>query len=341
MPATAARARCSSTARRCAPAWSPPRRRMAARSSPSRAWLHLPMGRALQSAFHRHDAAQCGICTPGMLMAAADLLVAPRVPGTADGHGRAGRRAVPLHGLPENRRCRSGVAQHQFGWRDRAGRRLAMPRSGTCGGHRVLAHRRPSQDHGRGPLRRRRRPRRRALAEGGPLAPRARAIYHRRPRAVPASQPRHRAHLHGPRRARRKLVRHLSRPQGPAGVRGRPRPPSRRAGVGAGGVARRGRVGRRRRPSDRLGAAARPARHRRRRSADGAPAIHADKPDNILTSGMRRMRRPAQRGTRAAHTAEGTFETVLRRACLHRARSRLCRAASATAWKSMPAPRHR
>ena len=34
----------------------------------------LPAGRALQAAFHRHDAAQCGICTPGMLMAAADLL---------------------------------------------------------------------------------------------------------------------------------------------------------------------------------------------------------------------------------------------------------------------------
>lgn len=34
----------------------------------------LPIGRALQSAFHRHDAAQCGICTPGMLMAAADVL---------------------------------------------------------------------------------------------------------------------------------------------------------------------------------------------------------------------------------------------------------------------------
>ncbi|MFO1058699.1 MAG: molybdopterin cofactor-binding domain-containing protein [Dongiaceae bacterium] len=29
---------------------------------------------ALQQAFHRHGAAQCGICTPGMLMAAADLL---------------------------------------------------------------------------------------------------------------------------------------------------------------------------------------------------------------------------------------------------------------------------
>src|SRR5687768_16917733 len=29
---------------------------------------------ALQSAFHRHGAAQCGACTPGMLMAAAELL---------------------------------------------------------------------------------------------------------------------------------------------------------------------------------------------------------------------------------------------------------------------------
>ena len=28
----------------------------------------------LQDAFHRHGAAQCGICTPGMLMAATDLL---------------------------------------------------------------------------------------------------------------------------------------------------------------------------------------------------------------------------------------------------------------------------
>ena len=34
----------------------------------------LATGRALQAAFHRHDAAQCGICTPGMLMAATDLL---------------------------------------------------------------------------------------------------------------------------------------------------------------------------------------------------------------------------------------------------------------------------
>jgi CO/xanthine dehydrogenase Mo-binding subunit/aerobic-type carbon monoxide dehydrogenase small subunit (CoxS/CutS family) len=39
-----------------------------------------PVGRALQAAFHRHDAAQCGICTPGMLMAAADLLTRSVIP---------------------------------------------------------------------------------------------------------------------------------------------------------------------------------------------------------------------------------------------------------------------
>ncbi|HEX7968481.1 MAG TPA: molybdopterin cofactor-binding domain-containing protein [Stellaceae bacterium] len=37
----------------------------------------------LQAAFHRHGAAQCGICTPGMLMAATDLLARDPVPDEA------------------------------------------------------------------------------------------------------------------------------------------------------------------------------------------------------------------------------------------------------------------
>ncbi|MDX1541072.1 MAG: 2Fe-2S iron-sulfur cluster-binding protein, partial [Geminicoccaceae bacterium] len=47
----------------------------------------LPTGRRLQDAFLRHGAAQCGICTPGMLIAACDLsavrraAVASRFPG--------------------------------------------------------------------------------------------------------------------------------------------------------------------------------------------------------------------------------------------------------------------
>ncbi len=39
---------------------------------------------ALQRAFHRHMAAQCGICTPGMLLAAADLLVRSPHPTAAE-----------------------------------------------------------------------------------------------------------------------------------------------------------------------------------------------------------------------------------------------------------------
>src|SRR6185295_2493564 len=38
---------------------------------------------ALQAAFHRHGAAQCGICTPGMLMAATDLLAHNTAPDEA------------------------------------------------------------------------------------------------------------------------------------------------------------------------------------------------------------------------------------------------------------------
>jgi CO/xanthine dehydrogenase Mo-binding subunit/aerobic-type carbon monoxide dehydrogenase small subunit (CoxS/CutS family) len=40
-----------------------------------------PAMRKLQDSFHRHGAAQCGICTPGMLMAAAELLRAEPQPG--------------------------------------------------------------------------------------------------------------------------------------------------------------------------------------------------------------------------------------------------------------------
>ena len=39
---------------------------------------------ALQTAFHKHGAAQCGICTPGMLVAAADLLARRKRPTAAE-----------------------------------------------------------------------------------------------------------------------------------------------------------------------------------------------------------------------------------------------------------------
>ncbi|HEX6144793.1 MAG TPA: molybdopterin cofactor-binding domain-containing protein, partial [Geminicoccaceae bacterium] len=42
-----------------------------------------PRTRDLQAAFHRHGAAQCGICTPGMLIAASDLLARDAAPERA------------------------------------------------------------------------------------------------------------------------------------------------------------------------------------------------------------------------------------------------------------------
>jgi carbon-monoxide dehydrogenase small subunit len=39
-----------------------------------------PAMAALQAAFHRHNAAQCGFCTPAMLLTAADLLARPDPP---------------------------------------------------------------------------------------------------------------------------------------------------------------------------------------------------------------------------------------------------------------------
>jgi aldehyde oxidoreductase len=44
----------------------------------------------LQRAFHRHGAAQCGICTPGMLMAASELLARNRKPSETEVHDALG-----------------------------------------------------------------------------------------------------------------------------------------------------------------------------------------------------------------------------------------------------------
>src|SRR5690349_24014904 len=44
----------------------------------------LPLGAGLQAAFQAHGAAQCGICSPGMLMAALELLRANLRPSEAE-----------------------------------------------------------------------------------------------------------------------------------------------------------------------------------------------------------------------------------------------------------------
>ena len=58
----------------------------------------------LQKAFHEHNALQCGFCTPGMLMAAQDLVRTGKK-CDAGGNPRAHlRQLLPLHGLPGDRR---------------------------------------------------------------------------------------------------------------------------------------------------------------------------------------------------------------------------------------------
>ncbi len=58
----------------------------------------------LQSAFEQRNALQCGYCTPGMLVAAQDLLKRRRR-ADARGNPRAPvRQLLPLHRLPRHRR---------------------------------------------------------------------------------------------------------------------------------------------------------------------------------------------------------------------------------------------
>ena len=62
-------------------------------------------GRTLQRSFERHGAAQCGICTPGMIVAAMPI---PRG-STPSGHRRgAGREPVPVHRLRQHLPRRRG-----------------------------------------------------------------------------------------------------------------------------------------------------------------------------------------------------------------------------------------
>ena len=63
---------------------------------------------ALQASFLRHGAAQCGICTPGMMMAATALLRRERGARPAGCRGRARRRSVPLHRLCQDHRRGDG-----------------------------------------------------------------------------------------------------------------------------------------------------------------------------------------------------------------------------------------
>ena len=53
----------------------------------------------LQQAFHESHALQCGYCTPGMIMAAADLLRENPDPSDEEIRGGPGGQPVPVHRL--------------------------------------------------------------------------------------------------------------------------------------------------------------------------------------------------------------------------------------------------
>ena len=60
----------------------------------------------LQAAFRDRNALQCGFCTPGMLMAAQDLLISAGRAGPRPDPRASFRQLLPLHRLPGHRRCR-------------------------------------------------------------------------------------------------------------------------------------------------------------------------------------------------------------------------------------------
>ncbi len=58
----------------------------------------------VQAAFKEHHGLQCGFCTPGMIMAATDMISRhPGRPRRGDGARRARRQYLPLHRLPQHR----------------------------------------------------------------------------------------------------------------------------------------------------------------------------------------------------------------------------------------------
>ena len=63
----------------------------------------------MQEAFREHHGLQCGFCTPGMIMAAVDIVQAQGQPARRGHHPpRAGRQPLPLHRLSQHRRRREG-----------------------------------------------------------------------------------------------------------------------------------------------------------------------------------------------------------------------------------------
>ena len=289
-------------------------------------------GRAsrLQQAFHEHGAAQCGICTPGMLMAASTLLdrsPPPAEPEVLDALGGVlcrctGYRKIvqavlaATNGAPSSAPSATPNATPSAGSQD--GGRDA---TGTMRyvGRRLPGVDGPGKVTGRALFGADASARRRAAAARGALSVPARALHHRRLLRTPRTPSRTGARLHRRRRTGGQRLRHLSRRQGSAGARAGHRPLSRRGGRGAGRG--RGHAGPDHRRSDphRLGAAPgtrRPARrHRpgRRRGPAGISGQRARPRARAHRRGAAGRRPRADRGERR-------IRDPVHRARLHRAR---------------------
>ena len=218
-------------------------------------------------------------------------------PSRARGRGCAGRRALPLHRLRQDRRCRDGGGDVGAGCG--AARRRGRRRAPAAG-------RRRAQGHGPRPVRRRCRAGRCALDPRRALAACPGALRAGRPGAA-APAPGRRAD--GGRRAVQRL-RHLSRHQGPAGAGRRPGALSRRGGGGAG-----------RRPRRRCWPSATrrcrsPGRPSRRSSASTPrprPMRRWCRPTsrkNLLLDGGVRRGNAGEAFAACAAVAEGVFETA-------------------------------
>ena len=95
----------------------------------------------LQEAFWEDHGLQCGYCTPGMIMAAVDLLARNPNPSEDEIRARAGGQPLPLHRLPQHRQAVADAAKHPHAGRipepgptpagERAGRDFATRGAGA------------------------------------------------------------------------------------------------------------------------------------------------------------------------------------------------------------------
>ena len=139
----------------------------------------------LQDAFWEKHGLQCGFCTPGMIMAAADLLERNPEPERRGDPPRPGGQPLPLHRLPQHRRSREG-RRRRARCRHERHRPGAQAQGGPPHDHRAGALHRGHPGPGHAPRRDR------ALARGA-----RRDHLHRHVRRQGARGRRRRAHGRG------------------------------------------------------------------------------------------------------------------------------------------------